>query len=56
MTTPKKHTIVGVGMSPTSYSEVAALCRDWIENNDPNPHTIAVLSVHPIMTAEIVVK
>ena len=51
MITPRKQTIVGVGMSPTSYTEVAALCRNWIEEKDPNTHCIAVLSVHPIMTA-----
>jgi len=48
---PTKHPIVGVGMSATSYHQVAALCRDWIESNDPSALSIAVLSVHPIMTA-----
>ena len=51
MIAPRKHTIVGVGMSPTSYKEVAALCRGWIESKDQVTHCIAVLSVHPVMTA-----
>ena len=51
MTIPPKHTIVGVGMTPTSYDEVAALCRGWIEDDPKTTHCIAVLSVHPIMTA-----
>lgn len=51
MTPPQKQTIVGVGMSPTSYSQVAQLCRGWIEAKDPRTHCIAVLSVHPVMTA-----
>lgn len=51
MNTPCKHPIVGVGMSPTSYGEVAELCQDWIERDDRATHCIAVLSVHPIMTA-----
>ena len=48
---PTKHPIVGVGMSATSYGQVASLCRDWIASKDGKTRAIAVLSVHPVMTA-----
>jgi exopolysaccharide biosynthesis WecB/TagA/CpsF family protein len=48
---PKKRSVVGVGVSATSYGEVLTLCRRWIENDDPNAHMIAHLNVHSVMTA-----
>lgn len=48
---PAKHTVVGVGVSATNYDEVVTLCRKWIEDPGPEAHTIALLTVHSVMTA-----
>jgi N-acetylglucosaminyldiphosphoundecaprenol N-acetyl-beta-D-mannosaminyltransferase len=48
---PPKRSVVGVGVSATSYDEVVSLCRRWIETEDPSAHTIALLTVHSVMTA-----
>jgi N-acetylglucosaminyldiphosphoundecaprenol N-acetyl-beta-D-mannosaminyltransferase len=55
--TPRKHTIVRVGISATSYGEVAKTCRDWLDERDsgndiwPAARYICATSVHGIVTA-----
>ncbi len=54
MTAIKRKTILGVNVSATSYEEVLALCRQWIEQRDTLPSRaryVCVTSVHGIMTA-----
>lgn len=51
MSLPTKHTVIGVGVSATSYEEIAALCREWIETGESAAHSIALLTVHSVMTA-----
>src|SRR5260370_599021 len=48
-----KQNVLGVGISPTSYGEVAEACRAWIADRrgGPGNHYICVTSVHGIMTA-----
>jgi exopolysaccharide biosynthesis WecB/TagA/CpsF family protein len=46
-----KRPIVGVNVAATSYAEVCKLCRDWIDARDPRAHSIALLTVHSVMTA-----
>ena len=51
MKLPTRKPIVGVNVTATSYAEVCALCRDWIDARDPQAHSIALLTVHSVMTA-----
>ena len=56
MSIPKKQTVLGIGISTTSYDEVTAVCRDWIERRrsargETRGRYICVTSVHGIMTA-----
>jgi N-acetylglucosaminyldiphosphoundecaprenol N-acetyl-beta-D-mannosaminyltransferase len=51
MNLPCKHTVIGVGVSATSYDEVCRLCREWITQGDPQAHSIALLTVHSVMTS-----
>lgn len=48
---PPKHLLLGVGVSATSYGEVLALCRDWIEHPADRARSISLLTVHAVMTA-----
>src|SRR5436190_20334654 len=48
----QKQSVLGIGISPTSYDEVAEACRAWIAKPDPGGNRyICVTSVHGIMTA-----
>ena len=51
MKAPLKHTLIGVGVSPTRYQEVLSLCRYWIQNPAKRGRSIAFLTVHSVMTA-----
>lgn len=53
MTHPRKHNLIGVGISATSQVELTALCREWIENADGRGHAIAHLAVHPVMMSAL---
>src|SRR5882762_7086144 len=47
-----KQSVLGIGISPTSYGEVAEACRGWIANPGAGRNRyICVTSVHGIMTA-----
>jgi hypothetical protein len=48
---PPKHIVLGVGASATSYGEVLALCRDWIEHPADRARSISLLTLHSVMTA-----
>ncbi len=53
---PRKHSVVGVGISTTNYSEVVEFCRRWVEERRagasvPAARYICVTSVHGIVTA-----
>lgn len=60
---PRKHVVLGVGVSTTSYGEVVDLCREWIRDRREGPAVdgasadavpgpyICVTSVHGIVTA-----
>ena len=56
---PEKQTVLGVGISATSYKEVCALCSEWIDQArdrmskaEASPgRYVCVTSVHGIMTA-----
>ena len=60
---PAKHSVLGVGISATSYKEVMSLCRHWIElrrgysggADDPpgaeRGHCIFICTVNAVMTA-----
>jgi N-acetylglucosaminyldiphosphoundecaprenol N-acetyl-beta-D-mannosaminyltransferase len=54
-TIPAKLSVLGVGITPTSYGAVLRQCRAWIEERhgggNPPGRTICVVSVHGIMTA-----
>src|SRR3974390_1330050 len=53
-TLPGKIDILGVGVSTTSYGEIAALCHRWISERDENcgrGRYICVTSVHGVMEA-----
>ena len=48
----QKQSVLGIGISPTSYGEVAEACCAWIAKPEPGGHRyICVTSVHGIMTA-----
>jgi N-acetylglucosaminyldiphosphoundecaprenol N-acetyl-beta-D-mannosaminyltransferase len=57
--TPEKKPVLGVGISATSYEEVCALGREWIEQaraskkhgRAPRARYVCVTSVHGIMTS-----
>lgn len=54
--TPRKQDVLGVGISATSYDEVAATCADWLsESKDSLAYSrgryICVTSVHGVMEA-----
>ena len=51
MRLPRKQPIVGVNIAATNYAEVCDLCRAWIDARDPQAHSIALLTVHSVMTA-----
>jgi N-acetylglucosaminyldiphosphoundecaprenol N-acetyl-beta-D-mannosaminyltransferase len=53
MNTLKKQTVLGIGINPTSYGEVADVCRKWIaDRRQAVPYRyICATSVHGIMTA-----
>jgi N-acetylglucosaminyldiphosphoundecaprenol N-acetyl-beta-D-mannosaminyltransferase len=58
---PRKRPVLGVGISPTSYVEVARVCRDWVaerrrwrsgeEASAPPGRYICVTSVHGVISA-----
>jgi N-acetylglucosaminyldiphosphoundecaprenol N-acetyl-beta-D-mannosaminyltransferase len=53
---PAKRTVIGVGISTTSYDEVVACCQSWIgrlreQKNEATAHYICVTSVHGLITA-----
>ncbi|MES1262594.1 MAG: WecB/TagA/CpsF family glycosyltransferase [Acidobacteriota bacterium] len=52
-TAPVKQDVLGVGISATSYAEVAAVCAGWIENRAAAraARYICVTSVHGVMEA-----
>jgi N-acetylglucosaminyldiphosphoundecaprenol N-acetyl-beta-D-mannosaminyltransferase len=56
MNVPEKQPVLGVGISATTYAEVCAVCREWIESTEPGRQPargryVCVTSVHGIMTA-----
>ncbi len=53
MQAPAKKSVVGVGISTTSYAEVVRVCREWIGERraDSQGRYICVTSVHGIVTA-----
>ncbi len=50
---PHKLSVLGIGISTTSYGEVVSLCRHWIRERvrQSTAHYICVTSVHGIVTA-----
>lgn len=48
-----KLSVLGTGVSATSYASVLSQCRKWIEEKDRQPGSryVAVLTVHSVMTA-----
>lgn len=50
MKAPPKQVLMGVGVSPTSYQEVLSLCRYWIQHPARRGRSIALLTVHSVMT------
>src|SRR5689334_13520880 len=55
-TTPEKFSILGVGISQTSYAEVVDLCTRWSTehraDSAESAHYICVTSVHGIVMAQ----
>lgn len=59
----RKHAVLGVGISATSYGEIVRLCRQWLEAKrrwqqsgcdpvaTPPARSIFLCSVHPVMMA-----
>jgi N-acetylglucosaminyldiphosphoundecaprenol N-acetyl-beta-D-mannosaminyltransferase len=50
---PRKQDVLGVGISTTSYADVASTCAKWLANRDAQltAHYICVTSVHGVMEA-----
>jgi len=48
---PRKQEVLGVGISATSYAEVANTCAGWIREKEQSSKYVCVTSVHGLMEA-----